>query len=55
MVVVVTLLGFPIALIFLPLLLTFVIGLVFDIDHALQGVIGLSQQPLLELKENLSK
>ena len=40
---------------FLPLLLTFVIALVFDIDHALQGVIGVSQQPLLELRESLSK
>jgi uncharacterized membrane protein YadS len=40
---------------FLPLLLTIVIGLIFDIDHALQGAIGVSQQPLLELRENISR
>ncbi|HEY2713809.1 MAG TPA: hypothetical protein VGI60_14940 [Chthoniobacterales bacterium] len=40
---------------FLPLLLTIVIGLIFDIDHALQGTIGVSQQPLLELRENISR
>ncbi len=40
---------------FLPLLLTIVVGLIFDIDHALQGVIGVSQQPMLELKASISK
>ena len=40
---------------FLPLLLVIVIGLIFDIDHALQGSIGVSQQPLLELRETISK
>ncbi len=40
---------------FLPLLITVVIGLVFDIDHALQGVIGVSQQPMLDLKASVSE
>ena len=40
---------------FLPLLLMIVIGLIFDIDHALQGLVGISQQPMLELRENISK
>lgn len=39
---------------FLPLLLTIVIGMIFDVDHALQGMVGVSQQPMLELKANLS-
>ena len=39
---------------FLPLLLAIVIGLIFDIDHSMQGVIGVSQAPMLELKENIS-
>jgi hypothetical protein len=40
---------------FLPLLLTVVIALIFDIDHALQGLVGISQQPMLELRANISK
>jgi hypothetical protein len=40
---------------FLPLLLAIVIGVIFDIDHALQGAIGVSQQPLLELRDSISK
>ncbi len=39
----------------LPLLLTIVIGLIFDIDHTLQGMVKVSQQPLLELRENISR
>jgi hypothetical protein len=39
----------------LPLLLTVVIGLIFDIDHGLQGMVRISQQPMLELRENISK
>ncbi len=39
----------------LPLLLTIVIGLIFDIDHALQGMVRVSQQPMLELRENISR
>jgi hypothetical protein len=39
---------------FLPLLITTVIGLIFDIDHSLQGVISVSQRPMLELKEDIA-
>jgi hypothetical protein len=39
----------------LPLLLTIVIGLIYDMDHSLQGVISVSQKPLLDLQESISK
>jgi hypothetical protein len=39
---------------FLPLLLTVVIGLIFDIDHTLQGTISVSQQPMIDLKASMS-
>jgi hypothetical protein len=37
----------------LPLLLTIVVGLIYDMDHSLQGVISVSQKPLLELQETV--
>ncbi len=40
---------------FLPVLITIVIGMIFDIDHSLQGVIGVSQQPMLDLKANIAE
>jgi hypothetical protein len=40
---------------FLPLLVAVVIGLIFDLDHSLQGVIGVSQQPMLDLKASIAE
>jgi hypothetical protein len=40
---------------FLPLLIAVVIGLIFDLDHSLQGVIGVSQQPMLDLKASIAE
>ncbi len=39
----------------LPVLIVVVMGLVYDIDHALQGVIGVSQQPMLDLKASIAQ
>jgi hypothetical protein len=38
---------------FLPGLITVVILLVFDLTHSLQGVIGISQQPLIDLQSSM--
>lgn len=38
---------------FLPLLITVVILLIFDLTHSLQGVIGISQQPLIDLQQSM--
>lgn len=35
---------------FLPILITIVITLIFDLTHSNQGVIGISQQPLIDLQ-----
>jgi hypothetical protein len=40
---------------FLPLLVVFVIGMTFDIGHSPQGVIGVSQQPMLDLKASIAE
>lgn len=40
---------------FLPLLVAVVIGLIFDLDHSLQGLIGVSQQPMLDLKASIAE
>jgi hypothetical protein len=37
----------------LPLMITIVITLVFDLTHARQGVIGISQQPLIDLQTSI--
>ncbi len=37
----------------LPLLITAVIALIFDITHPRQGFIGISQQPLLDLQQTM--
>jgi hypothetical protein len=39
---------------FLPALITIVILLVFDLTHSLQGVIGISQQPLIDLQNSIN-
>jgi len=39
--------------VFLPLLISVVIMLVFDLTHPHQGFISISQQPLIDLKESL--
>lgn len=39
--------------VFLPMLITVVIVLIFDLTHSLQGVIGVSQQPLIELRNSM--
>jgi hypothetical protein len=39
----------------LPALITIVIGLIFDLTHPQQGVIGISQQPLHEVKEMMQR
>lgn len=38
----------------MPLLLTAIIVLIFDLAHPLQGLIGISQQPLIELRETMT-
>ena len=37
----------------LPILITIVITLIFDLTHARQGVIGISQQPLIDLQTSI--
>ena len=37
----------------LPLMITFVIVLIFDLSHPRQGLIGVSQQPLVDLQESM--
>jgi hypothetical protein len=44
----------PFAIWFLPLLITFVIVLIFDLSHPLQGMIDISQRPLLHLQRSLA-
>jgi hypothetical protein len=39
--------------IFLPLLITVVIVLIFDLSHPRQGLIGISQQPLIDLQQSI--
>ena len=39
--------------VFLPILITVVIVLIFDLTHSLQGVIGVSQQPLIDLQNSM--
>jgi hypothetical protein len=38
---------------FLPVLITIVITLIFDLTHSRQGVIGISQQPLIDLQASI--
>jgi len=38
---------------FLPALITVVILLVFDLTHSVQGVIGINQQPLIDLQNSM--
>lgn len=37
----------------LPLLLTVVIVLIFDLSHPRQGLIGITQQPLVDLQQSI--
>jgi hypothetical protein len=37
----------------LPMLIAVVILLIFDLTHSLQGVIGMSQQPLIDLQHSM--
>jgi hypothetical protein len=39
--------------VFLPLLITAVIVLIFDLSHPRQGLIGISQQPLIDLQQSM--
>jgi hypothetical protein len=39
--------------VFLPLLITVVIVLVFDLSHPREGLIGISQQPLIDLQQSI--
>lgn len=39
--------------VFLPLLITVVIVLIFDLSHPRQGLIGISQQPLVDLQQSM--
>lgn len=39
--------------VFLPLLITVVIVLIFDLSHPRQGLIGVSQQPLVDLQQSI--
>ncbi|HVK58974.1 MAG TPA: hypothetical protein VM735_09355 [Candidatus Kapabacteria bacterium] len=39
---------------FLPALITVVILLVFDLTHSHEGIIGISQQPLIDLQNSMS-
>jgi hypothetical protein len=38
----------------LPLLIAIVITLIFDLTHGKTGIIGVSQQPLLDLKASIA-
>ncbi len=38
---------------FLPILITIVITLIFDLTHTRQGLIGISQQPLIDLQGSI--
>ncbi len=38
---------------FLPVLIAIVIAMIFDLSHSRQGVIGISQQPLIDLLNNI--
>ena len=40
--------------VFLPLLYTVIILLIFDLAHSLHGLVSVSQQPLLDLKASIS-
>jgi hypothetical protein len=40
--------------VFLPLLITVVIVLIFDLSHPRQGLIGISQQPLIDLQQSIA-
>jgi hypothetical protein len=37
----------------MPLLITAVIVLIFEITHPLEGLVGISQQPLLDLRQSM--
>jgi hypothetical protein len=41
--------------VFLPLLITVVIVLIFDLSHPRQGLIGISQQPLIDLQKSIAQ
>ncbi len=41
--------------VFLPLLITVVIVLIFDLSHPRQGLIGISQQPLIDLQQSINR
>lgn len=43
----------PFTNLFLPVLIAIVIALIFDLTHSRQGVIGVSQQPLIDLLNNI--
>jgi hypothetical protein len=38
---------------FLPVLITIVITLIFDLTHSRQGIVGISQQPLIDLQGSI--
>jgi hypothetical protein len=38
---------------FLPVLITTVVTLIFDLTHTRQGIIGISQQPLIDLQSSI--
>lgn len=41
--------------VFLPLLITIVIVLIFDISHPRQGMIGITRQPLIDLQKSIER
>ena len=41
--------------VFLPLLITVVIVLIFDLSHPRQGLIGVSQQPMTDLEKSIAQ
>ncbi len=43
----------PFTNLFLPVLIAVVIALIFDLTHSRQGVIGISQQPLIDLLNSI--
>jgi hypothetical protein len=47
------LLGTGFSNVLLPLLIAVVITLISDLDHPRRGLVGISQQPLLDLKQSL--
>jgi hypothetical protein len=38
----------------LPLLITVVIALIFDLMHTHQGIVSISQQPMLDVQQSMS-